>query len=136
MWLGDAMMVFSDTPPMVFIGVNTALMAFLTEFTSNISTSQILLPVIGALSESVRLNPLFLMIPVAVASSLAFMLPVATPPNAIVFGSGHLKIRNMILPGFILNISGIIIVTIMMYFWGTIIFEIDLTHFPDWAIRK
>lgn len=133
-WLGQSMTGLADTPTIVFIGANATLMAFLTEFTSNISTSQILLPVVGALSESVRINPLLLMIPVTVASSFAFMLPIATPPNAIIFGSGHLKIKDMILPGLILNLSGIIIVTIIMYFWGTTIFEIDPAVFPDWAI--
>ncbi|MBN1132087.1 MAG: SLC13/DASS family transporter [Bacteroidales bacterium] len=134
-WLGGLMSGLADTPPLVFIGINASLMAFLTEFTSNISTSQILLPVIAALSESVRINPLFLMIPVTVASSFAFMLPIATPPNAIIFGSGHLRIRNMILPGLILNITGIIIVSIVMYFWGTTVFEIEPSQFPNWAIR-
>ncbi len=134
-WIAGGLVQYADTPPIVFIGVNTFLMAFLTEFTSNISTTQILLPVIAGMSESLMINPKFLMIPVTIASSLAFMLPIATPPNAIIFGSKQLRIKDMILPGFILNILGIIVVTMAMYFWGTHIFDIDLSVFPDWAIR-
>ncbi len=132
-WIGNGLVQYADTPPLLFIGLNTFIMAFLTEFTSNVSTTQILLPVIGALSESIQINPLFLMIPVTVASSLAFMLPVATPPNAIVFGSKQLRIKDMLLPGLILNIVGIITVTTVMYYWGTYVFDIDLSVFPEWA---
>lgn len=132
-WIGNGLVQFADTPPFVFIAVNTFIMAFLTEFTSNVSTSQILLPVVAALSESVHINPLFLMIPVTIASSLAFMLPVATPPNAIIFGSGELKIKDMLLPGIILNITGIFLITFVMYYWGMYVFDIDLTVFPNWA---
>ncbi|MCF8381135.1 MAG: SLC13 family permease [Bacteroidales bacterium] len=135
-WIAQGLVQYAGAPPIVFIGINTFLMAFLTEFTSNISTTQILLPVIAAMSESLMINPKFLMIPVTIASSLAFMLPIATPPNAIVFGSKYLHIKDMILPGFILNIVGIILVTLCMYFWGTYIFDIDLSVFPEWAIRK
>lgn len=134
-WIAEGLVHYSGTPPVVFIGVNTFLMAFLTEFTSNVSTTQIFLPVVAAMSESLLIDPRFLLIPVTIASSLAFMLPIATPPNAIVFGSRFLKVKDMILPGFILNFLGIILVTLVMYFWGTYVFEIDLTVFPDWAIR-
>ena len=128
-------MQYAGAPPLIFIGINTMLMAFLTEFTSNISTTQILLPVIAAMSESLLINPKFLMIPVTLASSLAFMLPIATPPNAIVFGSRQLRIKDMILPGLILNILGIVVVTLAMYLWGTNMFDIDLSQFPEWAVR-
>lgn len=135
-WIGEGMVQYANTPPLIFIGLNTFLMAFLTEFTSNISTTQILLPVVAAMSESLLINPKFLMIPMTLASSLAFMLPIATPPNAIVFGSKQLHIKDMILPGFILNILGIVVVTLAMYLWGSGLFNIDLTEFPAWAIRK
>ena len=135
-WISEGLVQYADAPPLVFIGINTFLMAFLTEFTSNVSTTQILLPVVAGMSESLLLNPKFLMIPVTIASSLAFMLPIATPPNAIIFGSKQLRIKDMILPGFILNILGIIVVTLVMYFWGLHLFDIDLTVFPEWALEK
>ena len=134
-WIGEGLVQYAGTPPLIFIGINTMLMAFLTEFTSNISTTQILLPVVAAMSESLLINPKFLMIPVTLASSLAFMLPIATPPNAIVFGSKQLRIKDMILPGLILNILGIVVVTLAMYLWGTNMFDIDLSQFPEWAVR-
>jgi sodium-dependent dicarboxylate transporter 2/3/5 len=73
------------------------------------------------------------MIPATLAASLAFMLPVATPPNAIVFGSGYIQIKDMVRTGFLLNIAGIIVTTLVTYFWGTLVFKIDVGSFPEWA---
>jgi sodium-dependent dicarboxylate transporter 2/3/5 len=64
------------------------------------------------------------------------MLPVATPPNAIVFGTERLQIWNMAKTGIILNFVGVLLITLAAYFWGTTVFGIDLTHFPDWAVPK
>jgi len=75
-----------------------------------------ILPVLGALTVSLGLNPFILMVPATISTSCAFMMPVATPPNAIVFGSGYLKIQDMARIGFTLNLTGIIIITILMYF--------------------
>jgi len=76
---------------------------------------------------------LLLMIPATLAASLAFMLPVATPPNAIIFGTGRLHIRDMVRTGFLLNIVGVVITTLVTYFWGTVVFNIDVNSFPEWA---
>ena len=132
-WIGMKMAGFSGMSDFSLIAVNATMMAALTEFTSNTSTAQILLPVVGAFSEGMKMNPEFLMIPVAVASSLAFMLPIATPPNAIVFGSGYIRMRDMLLPGLLMNIIGIIVITLLMYFWGVNVFHIDPGVFPAWA---
>ena len=109
-----------------------ALMAFLTEFTSNVASTQAILPLGIALSASLQINPMYLMIPLTMAASLAFMLPVATAPNAIAFGSNQFKIKQMLLPGFILNCIGIVIITLMMYYWGSYIFELSPKLMPDW----
>ncbi|MFV0268286.1 MAG: anion permease [Draconibacterium sp.] len=61
------------------------------------------------------------------------MLPVATPPNAIIFGTKRIKVKDMVRTGFLLNLAGIIIATLVMYFWGTVVFDIDVSVFPDWA---
>ncbi|MBT8130014.1 MAG: anion permease, partial [Gammaproteobacteria bacterium] len=78
-------------------------------------------------------NPLLLMLPVTLSASMAFMMPVATPPNAIVFASGRLLIRDMIKTGFIINIIAIILITVQTWFVGRAIFDIDLATMPLWA---
>ena len=82
---------------------------------------------------SIQINPLLLMIPATLAASLAFMLPVATPPNAIIFGTGKLQIKDMVKTGFLLNLVGIVITTLVTYFWVTLVFNIDVASFPEWA---
>jgi sodium-dependent dicarboxylate transporter 2/3/5 len=77
---------------------------------------------------------LLLMIPATLAASMAFMLLVATPPNAIIFGTNRIRIIDMVKTGFMLNTISIIIITLVMYFWGTVVFGIDTTVFPDWAV--
>ena len=76
------------------------------------------------------------MIPATMAASLAFMLPVATPPNAIVFGTNRIRIADMMRTGFILNLIGVIIVALAMYFWGQSVFDIDINVFPEWALKN
>jgi len=87
---------------------------FLTELTSNTATATLILPVVGAVAVSAHFHPLELMVPAALSASFAFMLPVATPPNAIVFGSGWLKIPQMTRAGLVLNLLGAILVTTLM----------------------
>lgn len=90
-------------------------LTFLTELTSNTATAQILLPILASLSIELQINPLLLMIPATISSSFAFMLPVATPPNAIVFSSRRLKIIDMAKTGFLINLYGIIVVTFFVW---------------------
>ena len=92
-----------------------------------------ILPILAGMAVSIQINPLLLMIPATLAASLAFMLPVATPPNAIIFGTGRMTIRDMVKTGFLLNIVGVIVTTLVTYFWGTLVFKIDVTSFPEWA---
>ncbi len=88
----------------------------LTEFSSNTATAATMLPVIASLSQVIHINPLVLMIPATISASLAFMLPISTPPNAIVFSTGHIKIKEMAKTGIILNILGIIYVVVFFSF--------------------
>lgn len=131
-WIGEKLTVLSGSPLLIIILGSAILMAFLTEFTSNVATTQALLPLSIALAGSLQVNPMYLMIPLTMAASLAFMLPVATAPNAIAFGSNQLKIKQMLLPGFILNCIGIIVITIMMYYWGSYIFDLSPKMTPTW----
>ena len=86
-------------------------MIFLTELTSNTATVATMIPLLAALAPSFGLNPVELVVPATLAASCAFMLPVATPPNAIVFGSGYLKIPDMVRAGVLLNVIAIGLVT-------------------------
>ncbi|MBN1253407.1 MAG: DASS family sodium-coupled anion symporter [Bacteroidales bacterium] len=132
-WLGNKMTIASIFHPFIIILLITFFMSFLTELTSNTATTEMILPILAGIAVSIELNPLIFMIPATIAASLAFMLPVATPPNAIIFGTNRLRISQMMKTGFILNFIGIIIVTLVMYFWGQTIFDIDVLTFPEWA---
>lgn len=113
----------------------TAMMSLLTEFTSNTATTEMILPVIGGLASEIQVHPLLIMIPVTLAASMAFMIPIATPPNAIVFGTGRLTMLHMMKTGFFINIVAIIVISLITVTWGTVIFDIDLNAFPDWAVK-
>ena len=114
-WVAQSMTVFADLPVMLVILIIVTVLVFLTELTSNTATAAGFLPLLGALAVSMGVDPVLLAAPVALAASCAFMMPVATPPNAIIFGSGKLQISDMIRAGFALNIAGIIIVTTIGY---------------------
>jgi len=109
------------------------LMTFLTELTSNTATTEMLLPVLAGLAVAVKLNPLFLMIPGTLACSFAFMLPVATPPNAIIFGTQRLRIADMAKAGVALNLIGVVVITVATYLLGKLVLGIDMAQFPAWA---
>lgn len=115
------------------IATASGLMSILTEFTSNTATTEMMLPVISGLATEIHIHPLLLMIPITLAASMAFMFPIATPPNAIVFGSGRISVKQMLFTGFFLNIIAVIIITLFTYFWLPVAFNVDLSIFPEWA---
>lgn len=130
LWLGGQMESFEVLPFFFIILFTVAMINFLTEITSNLATTAMILPVLAPLSLGLNVHPFGLMVAAAVAASCAFMLPVATPPNAVVFGSGYLKISDMFNKGFLMNIISIIIITLMVYFMLPLIWEIDLNSYP------
>jgi solute carrier family 13 (sodium-dependent dicarboxylate transporter), member 2/3/5 len=132
-WFGEKMAGLAHVNPVILAFADATMISFLTELTSNTATTEMILPILAGLAMTIKINPLLLMIPATLAASLAFMLPVATPPNAIIFGTNRVRVKDMVKTGFLLNITGIIIATLVMYFWGTIVFGIDVTAFPDWA---
>ncbi len=128
-WMGEQLAVLANAPMiLVFLSVVT-LVIFLTEVTSNTGTTSVMMPVMAALAMAMSVHPLGLMVTAATAASFAFMLPVATPPNAVVFGSGYLTIPQMAKAGVWLNIMGIILITLITYFWIPIAWGIDLSTF-------
>jgi sodium-dependent dicarboxylate transporter 2/3/5 len=135
-WFGEKLAVLGNVEPIILTFSNVVLISFLTELTSNVATTEMILPVVDGLAMVIRLNPLLLMIPATLAASMAFMLPVATPPNAIIFGTNRIRVIDMVKTGFLLNMLSVIIITLVMYFWGTEVFGIDPSVFPEWAIRS
>ena len=122
-WIGNQMNFFSDIPLIILLLVLIAMVNFLTEITSNLATTAMLLPVLVALANTIDINAYYLLVGATVAASCAFMLPVATPPNAVVFGSKILNIDYMIKKGFWMNIISILILTAAVYWilpliWG------------------
>lgn len=106
---------------------------FLTELTSNTATTAAFLPVLGALAVSMKVHPYLLLLPATIVASCAFMLPVATPPNAIVFGSGHVTIPQMARAGLVLNLTGIALVWTYVVVAAGPLLGVDFSVFPDWA---
>lgn len=132
-WIGNQLSIVTDFHLILVIVCITAVMIFLTEVTSNTATTQMLLPILAGLAVSTSTNPLLFMLPATIAGSMAFMLPVATPPNAIVFGTSRLKIADMAKTGFVLNLIGIVLITAAIWFWGTYVFDIKIDEFPVWS---
>ena len=120
------------SPLAMIAGVCTSL-TFLTELPSNTATTELLLPILASAGVAVGENPLLLMIPATLSASCAFMLPVATPPNAIIFGSGRIRIIEMATVGIVVNLIGIIVITALFLMLGMAVFGIEPGVVPEWA---
>jgi sodium-dependent dicarboxylate transporter 2/3/5 len=112
LWLGQQLAPLNVWGTAVLVVASVAMVIFLTELTSNLATTATLLPVMGAIAIQAGVPPIMLTVPITIAASCAFMLPVATPPNAIVFATGAISIPQMVRAGVLLNIIGIVIVSI------------------------
>ena len=112
-WLGESLLPVANLGTLVLIVAAAGLVVFLTELTSNLATTATFLPVIAAIAAQSGIEPLVLCVPVTLAASCAFMLPVATPPNAIVFSSGVLTIPEMVRAGFFMNLVALVVLTLL-----------------------
>lgn len=130
-WIGNQMTLLQGITTLLLIALLIAAVNFLTEITSNLATTAMLLPVLAPMALTVDIHPFILMVGAAVAASCAFMLPVATPPNAVVFGSGYLRIPDMVSKGIIMNIISIIIVSLFVYFLLPELWNIVVVGFPE-----
>lgn len=135
-FIGNKFSGLEGMPPIVMIVFICFSLTFLTELTSNLATTEMILPILASVAIAMKTNPLMLMVPATIAASCAFMMPVATPPNAIVFGSGRIKISEMARAGIFINLISIIVITVLFYFIGTAVLNIDQGVFPDWAQPK
>ena len=115
-WLGQNLESLRGLPVWLFIFIIALLVTFLTEVTSNTATASLFMPIMGGLAVGVGFHPYLLMLPAALSASCAFMLPVATPPNAIIFGSGRIEMMQMAKTGFLINIIGAMVITLAIYF--------------------
>ena len=132
-WIGSQVGLLENAPILILIFAVTTLIIFLTELTSNTATSAMVMPILSAVAIGLGQSPLLLIIPAAVAASCAFMLPVATPPNAIVFGSGYVTIPQMARSGFGLNLIGIALVVLLTYVLVFPVFDVVIGDIPVWA---
>ena len=115
-WLGLQLTGVAQLPLFLIILIVALVVNFLTEVTSNVATASIMLPVLASLAEAIGVHPFLLMIPATMAASCAFMLPIATGPNAIVFSSGELKMSDMVRAGVWLNLVSSILISVLVYY--------------------
>ncbi|RIO89810.1 SLC13/DASS family transporter [Staphylococcus gallinarum] len=126
-WLGDQLRLIEGVSPLLIVIVITLFVLFLTEITSNTATATMILPILTTLSVAVNVHPLLLMVPAAMAANCAYMLPVGTPPNAIVFGTGRITIKKMASVGFWVNMISVVVIVLIVYFLVPPVLGIDIT---------
>uniref|UniRef100_A0A6Q2XI58 Solute carrier family 13 member 2 n=1 Tax=Esox lucius TaxID=8010 RepID=A0A6Q2XI58_ESOLU len=131
LWLGESLAPLKSIPPFAISLLLSLLVGTFTECSSNTATTTLFLPILASMATAISLNPLYVMLPCTICASLAFMLPVATPPNAIAFSYGNLKVMDMVKAGFVLNMIGILTINMAVNTWGDAMFH--LSTFPDWA---
>ena len=124
--------VLGDASPFAIVLSTVGFITLLTEVSSNVATISLALPIMASLSQAIEVHPLLLIIPTTLAASCAFMLPVSTPPNAIIYASGRVPITKMVIAGIWLDILSVIIVTAFVYTLGHVAFDV-LGDFPSWA---
>jgi len=124
-WIGQQMTSLRAMPLILILLILITSVNFLTEITSNLATTAMLLPVLVSMASAIGVHPYLLLLGATVAASCAFMLPVATPPNAVVFGSGYLKMEDMVRKGFWMNIISIILLTVIIYFVLPLIWDLS-----------
>ncbi|XP_053074123.1 solute carrier family 13 member 1 isoform X3 [Acinonyx jubatus] len=130
-WIGNKLSPLGSLPVWLIILISSLLVTSLTEVASNPATITLLLPILSSLAEAIQVNPLYILIPSTLCTSFAFLLPVANPPNAIVFSYGHLKVIDMVKAGLGVNIVGVAVVMLGMSTWIVTLF--DLSTYPSWA---
>ena len=129
LWIGELAYNIDSLDLILIVLIIVMIVNFLTEITSNLATVSMLLPILASISISLGIHPYIIMVSATIAASCAFMLPVATPPNAVVFGSGYLKMTDMVKTGLVMNVISIVIVSLYVYFMLPIFWDIDISVF-------
>ncbi|TYO97952.1 SLC13 family permease [Desulfallas thermosapovorans] len=131
-WIATRLTGLEGASMLVIVLAVTTMAIFLTEVTSNTATATMLMPVMASMGIAMGIHPYALMITAAIACSYAFMLPVATPPNAVVFGTGYVTIPQMARAGFALNIFGVIAITALTLYYLPVVWGISFNTIPAW----
>ncbi|RKY18084.1 MAG: SLC13/DASS family transporter [Planctomycetota bacterium] len=132
-WAGSRFEVLGDVSPWLVVGLVALLLTFLTELTSNIATAEMMLPILATAASTLGIDPRALMIPATLSASCAFMMPVATPPAAIVYASGQVPIRSMVRAGIWFNLLGVALVMATMAALAGPVLGVDVDTLPTWA---
>lgn len=130
-WIGQQLVNLENLPLLLLIVVLVTAVNFLTEVTSNLATTAMLMPILATMALALNVHPYMLMVSATLAASCAFMLPVATPPNAVVFGSGHLRIPDMMRSGLWMNLLSIILISFFIYYMLPFIWDFDPAVIPQ-----
>ena len=131
-WIGETVSGLNALPLALLLLLVIAIVVFLTEITSNTATAAAFLPILASTAIGLGQNPMLFVVPAAIAASCAFMLPVATPPNAIIYGSGKVTIPQMAKAGILLNITVSVLLTLACYTLFAYVFGIETGVLPDW----
>jgi sodium-dependent dicarboxylate transporter 2/3/5 len=119
-WISDGLNVFANAPIWLLIGGICLVVCIISEFASNVASIQLVIPVLIAFQKDLQVDPLLLLLPATLAASLGFMMPVATAPNTIVFGSNRLTVGNMVRAGIWMNIIGVLVITVLVWLFLTV----------------
>jgi len=133
LWIGQQIMLLQHLPLLILIIGVVVLSVLLTETTSNTATAAMLMPILAAVAIAIGQNPLLLVIPAVIIDSCAFMLPVSTPPNAVVFGTGYVTIPQMVRNGVWCDVACVVIVVILTYLIVVPFFGITIGELPSWV---
>ena len=131
--IGNQFQGLGGLPDFAVILLVCLTLTFLTELTSNLATTEMILPILASVAVLTGMNPLMLMVPATLSASCAFMMPVATPPNAIVFGSDRISVGEMARAGIFLNLVGALVIAMVVTTLGETVFDIQSGVMPDWA---
>ena len=132
--VGDQFQALGNIPTFGLILLVCLSLTFLTELTSNTATTEMILPILASVAVATGIHPLVLMIPATLSASCAFMMPVATPPNSIVFGSNRITVGEMARTGIFLNLIGVLVIAVVVFTVGLVVFDIDPAVVPEWAL--
>jgi len=135
-WLSGELSLLHGLNIVFVVIIVTLLLIVVSEMMSNVATITAFLPILAAMADAMQINPILILVPATLAASCAFMLPGASAPNAIAFGTGHLKVKDMIKTGLTLNILSSVAIVLFTFTLISYAFGVDLSQMPDWASRK